>query len=276
MALPTAPLGQLPTMNMPYSIPTYEVRRGRDAVLQALLVNLASGIGQQAVDNAMSRDFATEPAGFFEKIVSGPKMNREQYERGVAQMNEKQNLNAQLEAKTAESTRAEALQRWLQEQRAAEGAAGRKTQKELAGMEYDLGLRRMENEGSLRRELAQSEAQNRLDAIEREYGLRARLPSERQHVPETKVDFIRQLREFSSPNGSNQPLSDQTSPQVNPNIVNFANSNAAGGPVPANTLQTILQALGDRGVPMTGTPPATPEELLRLFSLSTQASSMVP
>lgn len=80
MALPTAPLGQLPNMNMPFQMPTYEKRRGRDQILTALAAGIAQQLGGQVVDNAMSRDYAEEPAGFWGKLVSGPKENRAQNE----------------------------------------------------------------------------------------------------------------------------------------------------------------------------------------------------
>jgi len=82
MALPTAPLGQLPSMNMPYAIPTHD--RGSsiwEKALAAFLVNAAGGVAQQGVENAMARDFAPEfgeeKAGGLSKLISGPKVGRD-------------------------------------------------------------------------------------------------------------------------------------------------------------------------------------------------------
>lgn len=81
MALPTAPLGQLPSMNMPYAIPTHD--RGSsiwEKALAAFLVNAAGGVAQQVVENAMARDFAPEfgeeKAGGLSKLISGPKVGK--------------------------------------------------------------------------------------------------------------------------------------------------------------------------------------------------------
>lgn len=84
MALPTASLGQLPSLNMPYQIPTYEVRRGRDQILTAMLAQMGAALGTNLVENSLSRDYAAEmgqkPAGFWSRLVNGPVADRKQFE----------------------------------------------------------------------------------------------------------------------------------------------------------------------------------------------------
>lgn len=79
MALPTAPLGQLPNMSMPYSIPTYDKGPSIwEKALASFLVNAAGGAAQQGVDNVMSRDYAGEfgetKAGGLSKLINGPQV----------------------------------------------------------------------------------------------------------------------------------------------------------------------------------------------------------
>jgi hypothetical protein len=79
MALPTAQLGQLGNMSMPYSIPTYEKGPGvLEKALAAFLVNAAGGVAGQAAENVMSRDYASEfgqdPAKGFGRLL-GPKVS---------------------------------------------------------------------------------------------------------------------------------------------------------------------------------------------------------
>lgn len=80
MALPTAPLGQLPNMNMPYAIPTYEVGPSLwEKALTSFLVSAAGNAAQTGISNAMSRDYAQdfgeEKAGGLQKLINGPRVN---------------------------------------------------------------------------------------------------------------------------------------------------------------------------------------------------------
>lgn len=77
MALPTAQLGQLGTMSMPYSIPTYEKGPNIwEKALSALLVNTASGVAQQGTQNLMSHEnageFGQQPASTWQRLIGGP------------------------------------------------------------------------------------------------------------------------------------------------------------------------------------------------------------
>lgn len=86
MALPTAQLGQLPSMNMPYSIPTVE--KGPkiwERALAQFLVNAAGGLATQGAENVMSRDYASEfgedPATGWGRLTQGPKVGAEAAEQ---------------------------------------------------------------------------------------------------------------------------------------------------------------------------------------------------
>lgn len=79
MSLPTAPLGELPSMNMPYSIPTYDKGPSLwEKALSAFLVNAAGGVAQRGAENVMSRDHAAEfgekPATGFSRLL-GPRVD---------------------------------------------------------------------------------------------------------------------------------------------------------------------------------------------------------
>lgn len=168
MALPTAPLGQLGNMTMPYAIPTYEVRRGRDQVLTALAAGIAQQLGSQLVENAMSRDYAENPAGFWSKLVAGPKENRAQFETRQertmkAEQAEKDRL-AQMAAKDREIE----LARWLQGRRETESAAARDLEREINQAKlWQMGVQ-ADNEAALRRELAQRGHEAQLAQIDRQ------------------------------------------------------------------------------------------------------------
>lgn len=168
MALPTAPLGQLGNMSMPYAIPTYEVRRGRDQVLTALAAGLAQQLGGQLVENAMSRDFAEKPAGFWSKLVAGPKENRAQFEgrqeRTMKAEQAEKDRTAQMTAKDREIQLAE----WLQGRREAEGLAGRELERELNQARLTQMGTQAENEAALRRELATMGNEAQLAQIDRQ------------------------------------------------------------------------------------------------------------
>lgn len=95
MALQTAPLGQLPSMNMPYSIPTYEKPPSIwEKALAAFLVNAAGTAAGQVGENITARDYAKdfgeEPAGFGSKIVGGPRVSARQADQRESQKFQKE------------------------------------------------------------------------------------------------------------------------------------------------------------------------------------------
>lgn len=78
MALPSAQLGQLPSLNMPGSIPTIQVQKEPKAwekALLSILAGTASNVLSQGVANSMERENAAEfgatPASGFDKFWHG-------------------------------------------------------------------------------------------------------------------------------------------------------------------------------------------------------------
>ncbi len=109
MALPTAPLGQLPSMNMPYSIPRYEQPASIwEKALASFLVNAAGGAATRGVENVMSKDYATQfgekPATGFSRLL-GPNV-------GAEEARQRRSITAQKDMSQAEidaaNTRAQA------------------------------------------------------------------------------------------------------------------------------------------------------------------------
>lgn len=84
MALPIAPLGSMSSINLPNYVPNTVVpdRNPVNLALAAFLQGMASNAGSSLANNAFSRDFAAEtgeaPASFGQKLMSGPKVSREQ------------------------------------------------------------------------------------------------------------------------------------------------------------------------------------------------------
>lgn len=82
MALQSAPLGQLPSMNMPYAIPTYEKPPSLlEKALASIITAAGTSAASQGAENLMSRDYATAadggPATGFGRLL-GPKVGKAQ------------------------------------------------------------------------------------------------------------------------------------------------------------------------------------------------------
>jgi hypothetical protein len=88
MALPSASLGTLPSMSMPFHLPVNEVRKEPKAWEKILLGMLGAGTSAlvgQAVSNLMSQDKAAEfgqtPKTGFSKILQGPQVSEQEAHR---------------------------------------------------------------------------------------------------------------------------------------------------------------------------------------------------
>lgn len=189
MALPTAPLGQLANLNMPYSIPRYEVRRGRDQVLTALAATVAQALGQKVIENAMSRDYAEtagvgENAGFWSRLVQGPTMNRQQFEQANqrAYGREQADLERTQRANIADTEAGIANRRI--DVGTAQSIAERELQERLA--QERLGSEEMRFMAGLAegRRTGQQEHKNRLAAIEKQGEVSGRLASQSRAAEE--------------------------------------------------------------------------------------------
>jgi hypothetical protein len=100
MALPVAQLGYMPNINLPNSInkSTRKDPKIWEQALAAFLSGAAGGAGQQLVGNALSRDFTdqavkegivgpeVEKPTFWEKVGSGPAVNRQQLTEGQSRV----------------------------------------------------------------------------------------------------------------------------------------------------------------------------------------------
>lgn len=75
MALPTAQLGQMPNMQMPFNIPvqTYTKEpKAWEKILLGIVGNVAAAGLEKGISNVMQPDYAPQPAGLAEKFMSGP------------------------------------------------------------------------------------------------------------------------------------------------------------------------------------------------------------
>lgn len=94
MALPVAPLGSLPSMNLGHGGGTMYVEPAWHKALTAFLVNTAGSTGKDLVSNALARDYstaataqglpgATSPTtgdqSFWSKVLHGPEWDKERY-----------------------------------------------------------------------------------------------------------------------------------------------------------------------------------------------------
>lgn len=161
MALPTAQLGSMTTLNVP---------TGRGVVVkptplwqQALMQILAGTVGDIAktgVSNVMSRDYATEagqtPAGTWDRLLHGPQVS----EADIRQMRTEKGAEGRL---AKELTSREALARMSEE-----GANARqKSSQEFTGSENQKGREFTAGEGEKSREFSayESEAQREAAAL---------------------------------------------------------------------------------------------------------------
>lgn len=189
MALPTAPLGQLANLNMPYSIPRYEVRRGRDQVLTALAATVAQALGQKVIENAMSRDYAEtagvgENAGFWSRLVQGPTMNRQQFEQANQRAfgREQADLERTQRANIADTEAGIANRRI--DVGTAQSIAERELQERLAQERLGAEERRFMTNLAEGRRMSERESANRLTAIEKQGEVSGRLASQARAAEE--------------------------------------------------------------------------------------------
>jgi hypothetical protein len=99
MALPTASLGQMPSLNVPTHIPNQVVNKQPKLWQQALAGILAQAAGQavsQGVGNSMARDYAGEygeqEATGFDSFLKGPKVGEKEHARRQSQKFAEKNM----------------------------------------------------------------------------------------------------------------------------------------------------------------------------------------
>lgn len=230
MALPTAPLGQLGNMSMPYSIPSYDKGPSIwEKALAAFLVNAAGGVASRGTENLMSRDYAKEfgekPAGTWGRLVGGPAVGEADAKQ------RRQNVFVSTEAqKGRDATREESdfdrMFKGTQDEAAAKNRLLQQDAATQAGFD-ETALRDMNalirgdraETGATQRNTDDNAA--RLAQTKAEYGLRAGLPSEQKD--KMIIDMIRQR--MSPGTGTTAPPPAQP---INPNI----RADAAGASLP--------------------------------------------
>lgn len=171
MSLQSAPLGQLPSMSMPYSIPRYEKGPSLwEKALGALLVNAAGTVADKATTNVMSSDNAAEfgqtPRTGFGRLLdpvvgdkeaaqlreqrfqSGESKLGREFQTGQHQLsNEETQAAAEVAARNAQLLEGQRLQGGLDEQMIRDLNARERTAQELSGNAQNLRLKQeLENQ----------------------------------------------------------------------------------------------------------------------------------
>ncbi len=172
MALPTASLGSLPSLNLPYAVPRYEVTRGRDKLLTALAVALAQGVGQNVVGNVMSRDYADQvkqtPAGFWSKLVSGPQVNEAQLKDIKTREAVAANELAERQLRQSLANQSDATNRLGITTQEKTAQADRTTRETIAKNDIQAAMARMVEEGNRRNAEQTADNRAKLQMIDRE------------------------------------------------------------------------------------------------------------
>jgi hypothetical protein len=115
MSLPTAQLGQLPSMNFSRPQPREQIEPAWHKALTALLVSAASGATQRGISNVMEGDYTKQAVAaglpgttpdekaqpWYSQIMHGPQWDRTAYQTGMKD----QVLNKRLDIKDREDTR---------------------------------------------------------------------------------------------------------------------------------------------------------------------------
>lgn len=239
MALPTAQLGGMASLNVPSYIPIVQTeKRPRlwEQALAQLLTQAGSAAAGKGVDNVMSRDYAAEvgdtPASFMQRLLQGPKVNERSFQM-VAQT-AKDLAMEQLRAKNEQATAEYGAQ-----QRSLENADNRnfdltkailnqrgdnaRLQAQMGMSDRDAALRlilaQIAEQGDEARLLEQGNREMERDNAQREFegpGKRAQtvraIADTQKTIEETKT--ARALRELLARGQG------QSQGQVNPNIVN--------------------------------------------------------
>jgi hypothetical protein len=95
MALPTAPLGSLPNLNLPTSNPRYQKPDSiLDKALAAFLVNVATQAGGQMGENMFAKDYGSEPTSWLKKPFTGPQVGEREHLMGKQEAAQTARFNA--------------------------------------------------------------------------------------------------------------------------------------------------------------------------------------
>jgi hypothetical protein len=94
MALPTAPLGSLPNLNLPTSRQQYQKPDSvLDKALAAFLVNVATQAGGQMGENVFAKDYGSEPTSLWKKPFVGPQVGEREHLMGKQEAAQTERFN---------------------------------------------------------------------------------------------------------------------------------------------------------------------------------------
>lgn len=203
MALPTAPMGQLSNLSVPYQIEHYQKpASGIDRALAAFLSGVAQQAGGQLAENALSRDYAPDgqKAGFFGKLVSGPVENRQQQMQKQGQEFEMEKMNADI---GAQNTRQQNEQDFLARQLASQQA-----EQELGRMDTGMqntALEKLRQSGDMSR-MTEQEKMQLENALQLEHARAGDVmaQSQQESIDREGLERLKASLEAGSPQGQYQ------------------------------------------------------------------------
>lgn len=179
MALPVAPLGSLPSMNLPYSRQIYEKDSITNKAIAAFLANLAGNVGGQLGENVMQRDFGTESGGkdasIMSKFLSGPQVSRQQYEAQLGRKADADALAKQTASREGMAAADRRSQEGIADRRLQDAAEARLIEQTMQDMALSQRSQQAQYETERQRQMQEFLAGNRLTEIDREYGNREKL-----------------------------------------------------------------------------------------------------
>jgi hypothetical protein len=141
MALPTAPLGSLPNLNLPTSRQQYQKPDSvLDKALAAFLVNVATQAGGQMGENVFAKDYGSEPTSLWKKPFVGPQVGEREHLMGKQEAAQTERFN------TGEKNASDRLDRQLTAS-SEDARLGRELQATLEGrrLKHELDKLGMQN-----------------------------------------------------------------------------------------------------------------------------------
>lgn len=252
MALPSAPLGSMPSLNVPGYIPTTVVQKQPKMWQQALaqiLTGVASQAAGQAVGNTMSRDYADQygetAATGWDKLASGPKVNEKEHGRRQDHARDKEKMLAQLQGQLGmEELRAKpgAQEEIMKGERALTASDGR-----MRDMQDTIARSKMtRGEQNARASLQQSSDNNRILLEQIKAALEQGDPEKqaRARVASAQATFSERMNNQMFPNGATTAIPGQT--PVSPNVAEFARSTGRTPEANDPAMQEVIRVFRER------------------------------
>lgn len=246
MALPSAQLGQMPTMQMPFYIPTQHYQKEPKAWEKALLSILTSAGGAvlgQGIQNSMQPDYAPQPATGFSKFWNGPtipaaratELERQSMEQGKMEETARQNrLDRMLkgtEMNQAQTFRERQLQADIGKQ--ISDVQHQTSADELANQQATTAATADEVRNLLA-QIAATKQGKLVDVQIPDIKSQTRSRNAQSAKAEQEVEMMKRY------GGGQQPGQPGA---VNPNIAAFARSNSAMNPTPQSAPDPLLDPL---------------------------------